>query len=107
MPIQGKDVKPIFYGAYWTMKYFWKDGQEPVLKNNFRLYDKAMPCERSQRFDKEVEKWIKKGILVRWEGEVEGVIPMMSVGQPSKNKARPVLDFRELNENVECQTRME
>ena len=51
-----------------------------------------------------MERWIDKGILIPWRGEVKGVIPLMAVEQPTKNKIRPVLDFRELNESVKCHT---
>ena len=31
-----------------------------------------------------------------WEGDVpEGIIPLMAVEQPTKDKVRPVIDFRE------------
>ena len=31
-------------------------------------------------------------------------MPLMAVVQPTKNKVRPVLDYRELNEYVACHT---
>ena len=33
-----------------------------------------------------------------------GVIPLMAVHQLSKRKVRPVLEFRKLNERIECHT---
>ena len=51
-----------------------------------------------------MERWIDEGILIPWRGEVKGVIPLMAVEKPTKNKIRPVLDFRELNESVKCHT---
>ena len=36
--------------------------------------------------------------MIPWEGEV------MAVEKPTKNKVRPVLDYRELNEYVSCHT---
>ena len=33
-----------------------------------------------------------------------GILPLMAVEQPTKNKVRPVLDYRELNAHVECHT---
>ena len=35
---------------------------------------------------------------------MEGVLPLMVVIQPTKNKVKPVLDFQELNEYVKCHT---
>ena len=40
-----------------------------------------------------------------WHGENDvGIIPLMAVYQENKDKVRPVLDFRELNEYVNCHT---
>ena len=33
-----------------------------------------------------------------------GILPLMAVEQQMKGKVRPVLDFRKLNEFVECYT---
>ena len=38
------------------------------------------------------------------EGVEEGVLPLMAIIQPTKNKVRPVLDFRELDGYVMCHT---
>ena len=52
-----------------------------------------------------MERWIDEGILLPWEGEEDGgILPLMAVEQPTKNKVRPVLDYRELNAYVECHT---
>ena len=63
-----------------------------------------MDKEKRQEYEAEVERWIDEGILIPWRGEVKRVIPLMAVEQPTKNKIRPVLDFRELNESVKCHT---
>ena len=43
--------------------------------------------------------------MIPWNGSVEnGILPLMAVEQPTKNKVRPALDYRELNESVECHT---
>ena len=55
-----------------------------------------------QRFESEVERWIDNGWLVKSNSPGKGVIPLMAVLQEKKDKVRPVLDFRELNEFVEC-----
>ena len=62
-----------------------------------------MTPETKAQFDKEVESWIAKGWLKPYEGDADdGIIPLMAVVQANKNKVRPVMDFRELNEFVEC-----
>ena len=63
-----------------------------------------MSAEKQEEYEKEIERWIEEGILVPWEGSVSGVIPLMAVEQQTKDKIRPVLDFRELNEAVSCHT---
>lgn len=58
-----------------------------------------------EEYEKELERWIKEGILLPWEEEVEnGVLPLMAVELPTKNKVRPVLDYRKLNVHVKCHT---
>ena len=102
--VQDRDFEAKFDGKVWTVRYFWKEHQEPQLTNRVALYDRDMTGVKRERFDAEVQKWIAEGILVPWEGEVGGIIPLMAVEQPTKGKVRPVLDFRELNEYVECHT---
>ena len=54
------------------------------------------------RFKSEVNRWIDNGWLVNTTCNEDGVIPLMAVVQEKKDKVRPVLDFQELNEFVEC-----
>ena len=56
------------------------------------------------RYCAELERWISKGWLQRWNGPVEGIIPLLAVFQPTKDRVRPVIDYRELNAFVECHT---
>ena len=59
--------------------------------------------ETKAHFDEDVESWIAKGWLRPYERVAgEGIIPLMAVVQANKNKVRPVMDFRELNEFVDC-----
>ena len=41
--------------------------------------------------------------MVPWEGECDGLLPLMAVEQPTKGKVRPEL-YRELNKRVSCHT---
>ena len=52
----------------------------------------------------EFESWISKGWLRRWDGPVKGVIPLLAVFQPTKDKMRPFMDYHELNNFVKCHT---
>ncbi|KAI0978009.1 hypothetical protein GJ496_000443 [Pomphorhynchus laevis] len=52
----------------------------------------------NEGFHKEIEEWIQNGILVKWPKFVKtGIIPLLAVRHASKNKVRPIMDFRELN----------
>ena len=42
--------------------------------------------------------------MKQWDGPVKGVIPFLAVFQPNKDKVHPVMDYRELNNFVECHT---
>ena len=102
--IVDKDFEAYFDGESWEVRYFWTESGAPELRNNVSEYAHDMDTEKRQEYEAEVERWIDEGILISWRGEVEGVIPLMAVEQPTKNKIRPVLDFRELNESVKCHT---
>ena len=54
------------------------------------------------RFKSKVNRWIDNGWLVKTKCNEEGVIPLMAVVQEKKDQVRPVLDFRELSEFIEC-----
>lgn len=101
--IDDKDFTARFDGERWEVEWFWK-GEKPVLKNRIACYEHSLKGRVKEEFDQEVERWIKESILVPWEGVEEGVLPLMAVIQPTKNKVRPVLDFRELNGYVMCHT---
>ena len=101
--IEDKDFAASFDGEKWEVEWFWK-GERPVLKNHIGCYEHSLKGKVKEEFDKEVERWIDEGILVPWKGVEEGVLPLMAVIQPTKNKVRPVLDFRELNNYVMCHT---
>ena len=87
-----------FDGEKWVTKWNWK--KKPVLRNCTDVY--TMDKVIQQRFESEVERWIDNGWLVKSNSPGKGVIPLMAVLQEKKDKVRPVLDFRELNEFVEC-----
>jgi len=42
--------------------------------------------------------------LKQWDGTAEGVSPLLAVFQSTKDKVRPVMDYRELNNYVESHT---
>lgn len=102
--IEDPDFEAWFDGRRWTARYKMKAKRDPRLTNKVPFYDKNQGEETREAFKSEVRKWIEEGILVPWEGEVGGIIPLMAIEQETKNKVRPVMDFRELNQFVECHT---
>lgn len=103
--IEDPDFHAIFDGQKWTVKWHWKNNEHVTLTNKISCYDKKLEGQKREEFEKEIDRWIAEGILVPWKEEVKtGIIPLMAVEQPTKNKVRPVLDFRELNKNVKCHT---
>ena len=101
--INDVDFEVKLNGKNWCIKWHWKDGKPPKLKNTTDCYESTLTPETRVKFDEEVESWIAKGWLRPYEGEPgDGIIPLMAVVQANKNKVRPVMDYRELNEYVEC-----
>ena len=98
LTISGNNFEIIFDGEKRIAKWGWKN--KPLLHCRIDFYkmDKAV----YSRFKSEVERWIGNKWLVKTNCSGDGVIPLMAVVQEKKNKVRPVLDFLELNEFVEC-----
>ena len=75
----------------------------PTLTNKIVCYESSLKGTTREGFEKEVDRWIEAGILMPWKEEVEvDILPLMAIQQPTKGKVRPVLDFRKLNQYVEC-----
>ena len=91
----------------WTMAWKWRENQEPVVLNNTKS-EYAVPPEARQRYEEEVQDWIQRGWLQVYDegrcGPAKGLIPLMAVIQPSKDKVRPVMDFREVNSYIDAYT---
>ena len=103
--VTDEDFHAVFDGKCWTVEWFWKGEPPALLENTVSCYTTGLTGKKKEVFDSEVERWIDEGILIPWGREVtEGIIPMMAVEQPTKDKVRPVLDFRELNRHVRCHT---
>lgn len=102
--IDDKDFSAIFDGSFWTIKWKWRRA-EPILRNKVGFYKRSLKKDVIEKFDSEISRWINEGILVPWNGDKEnGVLPLMAVEQVNKDKVRPVLDYRELNEFISCHT---
>lgn len=76
------------------MRWKWREGaKSPVLLNKVRQF--RVTDDAKCNFDKVIEEWIQQGWLQPSKGEHEGIIPLMGI---NKDKVRPVMDYRELNE---------
>ncbi|XP_054267042.1 uncharacterized protein LOC128989196 [Macrosteles quadrilineatus] len=101
--IEDCDFKAEFLDGKWTVEWNWKDvNRLPMLENQVKMY--RIPENATEAFETEVEEWIKSGWLQPYHGEFEGVIPLMAVIQQNKDKVRPVMDYRELNQFVSSHT---
>ena len=101
--IETADFLAKFSGGKWTVWWKWANGKEPVrLANTAAQY--RVPAEAQEKFDAELQLWINEGWLEPYDerehGPVRGLIPLMAVIQEAKDKVRPVLDYRELNEHL-------
>lgn len=100
--IKDKDFEAKFENGRWVAAWKWTESCNPILSNRVSQY--SMKEEIRPAFNAEIQEWIKLGWLQEYEGEHEGLIPLMAVEQINKGKIRPVLDFRELNNYVSSHT---
>ena len=101
--LSDKDFEAVFVDGAWKVSWRWADGGEvPRLSNWVSQY--RMDPGIEEAFSEEIESWIAQGWLRTFEGEHDGLLPLMAVDQPNKGKVRPVLDYRELNEYVSSHT---
>ena len=103
LAISDKDFEAEFKNGKWEVSWVWAEGDEaPLLRNRVEQY--SMADDVKSAFHREVQEWVEKGYLQPFSGAHDGLIPLMAVVQPSKEKVRPVLDFRELNQHVSSHT---
>ena len=88
--IEDEDFRAHFDGHKWLVEWRWTMGP-PVLTNQVGCYKGTLREEVRPKFEKEVERWIDKRILISWSGKVEGVLPLI----------------RELNKYMACHTKDE
>ena len=98
--IVDKRFEVVFNGKAWIARWQWT--AEPQVTKKISAY--RVPKELRGRFNDGVRRWIAEGWLVPREGTAEteekGLIPLMVVEQITKGKARPVMDYREVNQFV-------
>ena len=102
--VEDKDFTATFSGGAWVVSWKWK-GEVPRLTNQCGQY--TVKNSEREAYEAEIAAWIEEGWLVPYDrekhGEVDGVVPLMSVCQANKQgKVRPVMDYREVNDYVMC-----
>ena len=102
--IDESDFSAIFDGFNWEAKWKWRN-EPPIVRGpaNYGIAESVR-----EAYEQEVSDWIESGWLVPYTAELEaelgppvGLIPLMAIVQENKNKVRPVLDYRQLNKNIE------
>ena len=96
------DYRVHFDGQKWEVAWTWKDSVVPILQNHVAEY--AMDQQLRDRYRAEVGKWIQNGWLQPCDEPEGGIIPLLAVYHDHKDKVRPVLDYRELNQYVQSHT---
>jgi hypothetical protein len=99
--IEDKDFTARFSNGVWTVLWKWVEGA-PHLANRVPQY--RVPPDAKAEFDAEVQDWITRGWLQPFEGECDGLIPLMAVVQVNQANVQPVMDYRELNQQVSSHT---
>ena len=92
------DFSARFDGECWTVSWKWKDSA-PCLQNQVAGY--SVKPEFEDKFHESLDLWVKNGWLQPApDSETGGIIPLMAVHQPQKNKIRPVMDYREQKSQI-------
>ena len=101
--------EPDFHSEYdeakhvWATSWKWSSDQPSVSLKN-RLSEYPTPKRLQGEYEQELQAWIQNGWLIPYlENELEppkGLILLMAILQENKQKVRPVMDYRELNEHV-------
>ena len=95
-----KGFEVVFNGKAWVACWPWT--AKPQVTKKISAY--RVPRELRERFNDGVRRWIAESWLVPREGttktEEKGSIPLMVVEQITKGKARPVMDYGEVNQFV-------
>ena len=87
----------------WTASWKWSGDQPPVSLKN-RLSEYPTPKQHQGEYELELQAWIQNGWLIPYPenklGPPKDLIPLMAILQENKQKIRPVMDYRELDEHV-------
>ena len=84
--IEDPDFVANFTDDHWTVSWKWTEESPKKLQTGISEYKCARSPQVRERYCAELESWISKGWLRRWDGPVNGIIPLLAVVQPTKNK---------------------
>ena len=99
-----KDFTADFSTISWCVSWRCIDQTiTPRLKNNVAQYRMSRWRKLSRKKLKDDRKRLVTSVKAFY-GEHDGIIPMLAVVQPNKDKVRPVVDFRELNGYISSHT---
>jgi len=104
LTVDDPDFHASFENGQWTVSWRWSGESPKKLQSRVSEYKCTQEPQLRERYRAEIENWISKGWLKPWNGPAAGIIPLLAVFQPTKDKVRPVMDYRELNNFVECHT---
>ncbi|XP_067932754.1 uncharacterized protein [Watersipora subatra] len=102
--VDDPDFVATFAQSRWTVSWWWSGESPKGLQIRVAEYKCTRAPNLHERYCAEIESWISKGWLKRWSRPIEGIIPLLAVFQPTKDKVQPVMDYRELNAFVESHT---
>ena len=109
LSVEGEDFEPVYdpVNNKWLAEWKWSEKVGPRDMQN-RVGSYSVSSEYRAQYEEELKRWVDEGWLVPYDatelGEPKGLIPLMAVVQEKKQKVRPVMDYRELNEYIEAYT---
>ena len=86
MEVSDRDFSATFAEGRWTVRWVWKEDEEPMLNNQCGEYA-IKECDRVA-YEAELALWVEEGWLEPYDrakhGEVRGLVPLMAVRQANK-----------------------
>ena len=67
--VSNVDFEARFDGEAWKVKWNWKDGEPPELKNRIAAYDTHMEQSLRVKYEEKVKEWVRDGWLKKCENQ--------------------------------------
>ena len=104
LTISDKDFEAKFADGCWTVSWRWVANEPTKLQSRVGEYQCTRAPGVHEKYAEEIQSWISKGWWIEWDRSIKGIIPLLAVVQPTKDKVRPLMDYQELNQFVESHT---